>query len=80
MHGLTGGIEPSVVSDPRILRAVAYIRAHLDAPLTLEEVAAEACLSPSRFRHLFVERFGEDPGPPFDADVVAFDFVELANR
>jgi hypothetical protein len=27
-----------------------------------------------------VERFGEDPGPPFDADVVAFDFVELANR
>jgi 2-haloacid dehalogenase len=28
----------------------------------------------------FVERFGEDPGPPFDADIVAFDFVELAQR
>jgi 2-haloacid dehalogenase len=28
----------------------------------------------------FVERFGEDPGPPFDADIVAFDFVELASR
>lgn len=58
VRALTGGIEPSVVSDPRILRAVAYIRAHLDAPLTLDEVAAEACLSPSRFRHLFVEQTG----------------------
>ncbi|HEU4565951.1 MAG TPA: hypothetical protein VFS05_14930, partial [Gemmatimonadaceae bacterium] len=49
IHLLTGGVRPSVVSDERILRAVAYINAHLDAPLTLEEVAAEACLSPSRF-------------------------------
>lgn len=55
---LTGGVVPSVVSDERILRAVRYINGHLDAPLTLEEVAAEACLSPSRFRHLFVEQTG----------------------
>ena len=54
----TGGIEPSVVSDARILRAVAYINSHLDRPLTLDEVAAEAFLSPSRFRHLFVEETG----------------------
>ncbi len=46
------------VSDERILRAVAYIRRHLDKPLTLEEVASEACLSPSRFRHLFIEQTG----------------------
>ena len=55
---LTGGVEPSTVSDERILRAVAYINSHLDAPLSLEEVAAEAFLSPSRFRHLFVEQTG----------------------
>jgi AraC-like DNA-binding protein len=55
---LTGGIEPAVVSDERILRAIAYINSHLSATLTLEEVAAEACLSPSRFRHLFVEQTG----------------------
>jgi len=55
---LTGGVEPSVVSDERILRAVAYINSHLDAPLTLEEVAEVAFLSPSRFRHLFVEQTG----------------------
>ena len=28
----------------------------------------------------FVERFGEDPGPPFDADIVAYDFLDLAAR
>ena len=56
---LTGGVEPSVVSDERILRAIAYINSHLDAPLALEDVAEVAFLSPSRFRHLFVEQTGE---------------------
>jgi AraC family transcriptional regulator len=58
VRALSGGVVPSAVSDERILRAVAYVRAHLDRPLTLEEVAGEACLSPSRFRHLFVEETG----------------------
>ena len=58
VRALTGGVAPAVTSDERILRAIAYIRSHLDAPLTLEEVAAEAFLSPSRFRHLFVEQTG----------------------
>lgn len=58
VHALAGGVEPSVVSDERILRAVAHIRAHIDQPLTLDEVAEVACLSPSRFRHLFVEQTG----------------------
>ena len=58
VHELTGGVEPSVVSDERILRAIAYINSHLEGPLTLEEVAAEGYLSPSRFRHLFVEETG----------------------
>jgi AraC-like DNA-binding protein len=58
IHTLTDGVEPSVVSDERILRAVAHIKAHLGGPLTLDEVADVACLSPSRFRHLFVEETG----------------------
>ena len=58
VRALTGGIESGVVVDERILRATAYIRSHLDAPLSLDEVAAVACLSPSRFRHLFVEETG----------------------
>ncbi len=58
INALTDGAQARVVSDERILRAVAYIKSHLDAPLTLEQVANEACLSPSRFRHLFVEQTG----------------------
>ena len=58
VRALTGGVEASVVSDKRILRAVAYVNSHLDGPLTLDDVAAEAFLSPSRFRHLFVEQTG----------------------
>jgi AraC family transcriptional regulator len=58
VHALTGGVEPAVVSDQRILRAISYIKSHLDSELTLEEVAGEAYLSPSRFRHLFVEETG----------------------
>ena len=58
IRALTGGLDASVVSDERIVRAVAHIKAHLDRPLTLEEVADVACLSPSRFRHLFVEETG----------------------
>jgi len=55
---LTDGVEPSIVSDERIIRATAYIRDNLSSSITLDEVADVACLSPSRFRHLFVEQTG----------------------
>jgi AraC family transcriptional regulator len=55
---LSEGIEPSVVTDERILRAVSYIGTHLASPLTLDEVASHVFLSPSRFRHLFAEQTG----------------------
>jgi AraC-like DNA-binding protein len=58
IRALTGGVEPRAPSDDRILRAIAYINSHLDGKLTLEEVSAAAFLSPSRFRHLFVEQTG----------------------
>ena len=58
VHALTGDSAPSMPTDERILRAVHYVNEHLSAPLTLEEVAGVACLSPSRFRHLFAEQAG----------------------
>lgn len=58
IRALTGGIQPSIITDPRIERAVAYVNARLGASPTLGEVAREAHLSPSRFRHLFVEQTG----------------------
>jgi len=58
IRALTGGVQPSLVTDPRIERAISYINTRLGASLTLDEVAREAYLSPSRFRHLFVEQTG----------------------
>jgi len=52
------GIEPSVVTDERILRAAAYIGANLASALTLDDVASHVFLSPSRLRHLFAEQTG----------------------
>ena len=49
---------PRAPSDPRVLAAVEYIRGKVDQVVTLEEVAKAAHLSPSRFRHLFVEETG----------------------
>ena len=57
VHGVarTSEREPS---DPRVLQAVAYLRERVDQAVSLEEVASAVHLSPSRFRHLFVEQTG----------------------
>ena len=47
-----------VPSDPRILQAIDYIRARSSDTPSLEEVARAVHLSPSRFRHVFVEETG----------------------
>lgn len=45
-------------NDPRIEKALAEIDVRLDQPITLEQIAAHVCLSPSRFRHLFADEVG----------------------
>lgn len=55
---VAAGVEPAVVTDTRILKAIDFINQNLDRPLTLDAVASHACLSPSRFRHLFSEQTG----------------------
>jgi len=45
-------------SDPRILRAVDLIRERMEDPPSLQDIARLVHLSPSRFRHLFVEETG----------------------
>jgi len=44
--------------DARVARAVDCIRARIRGPVRLEDAAAAAALSPSRFRHLFVSQTG----------------------
>lgn len=56
LTSLAAGVKPSVVTDPRILSAIDYINRNLHRAITLDEVASHACLSPSRFRHLFSEQ------------------------
>jgi AraC family transcriptional regulator len=58
VQALTGDVPLPVITDERVVRAIAYINGNLHAPLTLDMVAGEACLSPSRFRHLFVAETG----------------------
>jgi len=53
------GHGPAVGSvDPRISRAITWVRARLDSPLFLKDAADIANLSLSRFRHLFVAQTG----------------------
>lgn len=44
--------------DPRVARALEYVRLRVHAPVSLADAAAAAALSPSRFRHIFVEETG----------------------
>jgi AraC family transcriptional regulator len=55
---LAGPVPPVHGVDPRIDRAIAWVRQRLDAPVSLADAAALAHLSPSRFRHLFVAQTG----------------------
>ncbi len=55
---LAGASAPGGNGDVRIDKAIAHIRSHIHAPITLGDVAAAAALSPGRFRHLFVAETG----------------------
>jgi AraC-like DNA-binding protein len=55
---LCTGPRPLRVLDPRIVRALEYVRSADAASLSLKQVAATAFLSTSRFAHLFKEQLG----------------------
>jgi AraC family transcriptional regulator len=55
---LAGANAPRGSADVRIDQAIGFIRSHLHGPITLDEAAAAATLSPGRFRHLFVAETG----------------------
>lgn len=55
---LAGGETPAATTDPRVLGAIEVIRARLDGPVRLTDVAREIYVSPSRLRHLFVQETG----------------------
>src|SRR3954454_13952914 len=65
--------------DPRVYRESVYaLRLEPDEVCMVaahrDDLRAAAAVG---LQTAFVERFGEDPAPPFDADIVAHDFEEL---
>jgi AraC-like DNA-binding protein len=54
----TNAATTARILDARVARALDYIRSRVRAPLSLADAAAAATLSPSRFRHLFVQETG----------------------
>ena len=52
---------PAIREDPRIERAILYLRVHFDEPLCVERLAEEAGWAPSHFAHRFREETGMSP-------------------
>lgn len=48
----------TTTADPRVTRALAFIGAHLDRPIHLNEVAAVAAVEPKHFSRLFHRKTG----------------------
>ncbi len=55
---LAGTSGPSVPVDPRVQKAIGYVRSNVHAGVSLADAAGAATLSPGRFRHLFVAETG----------------------
>lgn len=56
LHGLGPGLAPTRRFDSRISTVIEAIRASTDLRISLEQAAGMACLSPTRFAHLFKEQ------------------------
>jgi AraC family transcriptional regulator len=58
INWLANTAPPSTQVDARIQKAIAYVKKNLRDTIALSDAASAAALSPSRFRHLFMEQTG----------------------
>jgi AraC family transcriptional regulator len=58
VHALSPGAPPLRRLDARVTRVIDQIRASDDLRIPLDQAADHACLSPSRFAHLFKQQLG----------------------
>ena len=58
VHGLRSGIMPARRLDSRVTKVLDTIRASDDLRISLDTAAGVACLSPTRFAHLFKDQVG----------------------
>lgn len=61
LRSLAGEVPPELCGEGRVDRAAQRIREQIDAGWTLDELARDARLSPSRLAHLFRARAGLTP-------------------
>lgn len=53
--------SPGVITDSRIARVLEYMSEHYADPITLDRLAAEACVSKFHFNRLFKQKVGATP-------------------
>jgi AraC-like DNA-binding protein len=58
VHGLRPGLAPARRFDPRVTTVLDAIRDADDLRMPLDKAAGVACLSPTRFAHLFKDQVG----------------------
>ena len=58
VHGLRPGLAPARRFDPRVTTVLDAIRELDELRMSLDEAAGMACLSPTRFAHLFRDQVG----------------------
>ena len=58
VHGLRPGVAPARGLDSRVTTVLDAIRASDDLRMSLDQAADMACLSPTRFAHLFKDQVG----------------------
>jgi AraC family transcriptional regulator len=58
LAGTSFATTPAQGVDARVARSLAYVRSRVRSPVSLADASAAAALSPSRFRHLFVQETG----------------------
>lgn len=58
VDAIAGHVTLPAPLDPRISAAVEWLRDRIESPVMLAQAASVAHLSPSRFRHLFIDQTG----------------------
>jgi len=53
--------SPGEITDPRLARVVEFMSTHFAEPITLEQLAAQACVSKFHFSRLFTRKVGQTP-------------------
>jgi AraC family transcriptional regulator len=53
--------QSGTISDARLARVIEFMSVHFDEPLTLDQLASEACVSRFHFARLFRNKVGQSP-------------------